>query len=1166
MVLTISTYAQSTNQNYIKTTTYKVETQTPITDPSLNQALVQIGYFDGMGRPIQSIAQGQGADNNNIVTHIEYDDYGRQIMEFLPYLSNDQSLDYILDAGTAVSNFYNTEYYFNTTNPYSKKQLENSPLNRVLKQAAPGEDWKMGSGHEIKFEYQTNVSNEVIAYKAFAEWNDVTKLYDIFLQNTTDYYQPNQLYKNVTWDENNTTDSGEKTEEFKDKEGRVVLKRIWAKVNGASLTTMHDTYYVYDQFGNLTYVIPPEVATININSLNGLCYQYKYDERNRLVAKKIPSKQWEYIVYDKLDRVRATGPVLSPFTNFTGASANGWLITKYDAFNRSIMSGWIQQQTTNIDETSRLDLQNSINAMTLSDTKSSSDILVNNIKFRYNNVSYPTTNYHILTINYYDNYLYWNAPTDFSNVLGQELKTNLNGMPTGSWVRVLEASTNINGNLSYNLYKNDHMNTPIKSVTKYYSGGYTQTESEVDFAGEVKQTITKHKKATASLEMVINEQFTYSQQGRLLTHTHQINNEPLEFITVNNYDDLGQLTSKEVGGQANNPLQKVDYKYNIRGWLIKINDPFEVMDGRNDDLFAFGIQYQNPEEGATPLFNGNISETYWISRTDTQKRMYGYDYDGLNRLTLANYKNLDVLNVIGNYNESLTYDKNGNIQSLHRTGYEESSTFVTPIDDLDYFYHPEQKNLLIEVIDKTNSAEGFKDDGEEGEDYTYDSNGNMISDKNKGITTILYNHLNLPIKIEFGTGSNIIYIYDAAGVKLKKVVNTFSPIQPTISITEYINGFQYNNNEMQFFSTTEGYVNCTTAANIMYYNYVYYYTDHLGNIRMSYTWDEDIQGISVLEEHHYYPFGLEHNGYKSAKKEYEAKLVEVTLPEGGKISIFKPRVIQVVNSGYQYQYNGKEYQDELGLAWYDYGARNYDSSLGRWMNMDQLAEKYRRWSPYCYAVNNPVRFVDPDGMAVDDIIILGNSAGAKGAGHQAVLIGDDVHGWNYISKDGAAKSGAAFGQSRYVNIHYESLDDFKNSAHNFEVINGTNHSKIGGGEEENMIFKLDENGNKIQRYDQAFFIDTDDNDYNGYIAAWEEAYKDYALTQSDCSNVPTEALNNMKTSNGKKIKTGEVFPGLLGEAPRIKQATIEVLNKGIDYDKKIIPTSLQLQTGEKGKK
>jgi len=175
----------------------------------------------------------------------------------------------------------------------------------MLEQAAPGTDWGLNNSvkHTLRMDYQTNTANEVKLLKATSNFSSNT----ISLVNGsgTVFYPANALFKTITKDENwNVADAvNNTTEEFKDKEGRVVLKRTY------DAGVAHDTYYVYDQYGNLTYVIPPKAdGAISIIVLEDLCYQYKYDERNRLVEKKLPGKQWEFIVYDKLDRIVATGP------------------------------------------------------------------------------------------------------------------------------------------------------------------------------------------------------------------------------------------------------------------------------------------------------------------------------------------------------------------------------------------------------------------------------------------------------------------------------------------------------------------------------------------------------------------------------------------------------------------------------------------------------------------------------------------------------------------------------------------------------------------------------------------------------------------------------------------------------------------------------------------
>ncbi|NHN28092.1 hypothetical protein FIA58_020635, partial [Flavobacterium jejuense] len=253
-------------------------------------------------------------------------------------------------------------------------------------------------------------------------------------------------------------------------------------------------------------------------------------------------------------------------------------------------------------------------------------------------------------------------------------------------------------------------------------------------------------------------------------------------ITKNTYEELGQLISKNVGGTdatGATGLQTVDYSYNIRGWLKAINDVENI----GTDLFAFKINYNefqaigSNDIAPNPLYNGNISSTYWKSASDNLAiRKYNYSYDDLNRLTDASYLKPELTENDSNaYDENLSYDKNGNIKTLKRNGGMNNSGFPNPIDDLIYTYDTDNKNQLVKVFDDEPSPQGFKDDGDgttdfNGNDYLYDANGNMTKDDNKGITTIQYNHLNLPTKIDFGTNGNIEYIYTATGQKVVKKV------------------------------------------------------------------------------------------------------------------------------------------------------------------------------------------------------------------------------------------------------------------------------------------------------------------------------------------------------------------------------------------------------------
>ena len=963
MVLTVVGLlrGQSTNQNYIKSTDYKDGyTSATIGSATAGQKVETVQYFDGLGRPIQSVGIRQGGKINgtdaDIISYTTYDGYGRQNIEYLP-------ISGVLNDGnfTAITPTNIGDYYYQrfsgewasaaVTNAYSEKLFESSPLNRVLKQAAPGESWKMNNGHEIEFGYSSNTSSSEVKYyyvtTAFSE-----NIYMPTLAGGTSYYAVNTLYKSITYDENHTSGTANSTEAFKDKQGRVILKRTYGNVDlngdGDTIDTgesnaLHDTYYVYDDFGNLTYVLPPkaepQTAIPDANKLAELCYQYKYDQRNRLVEKKIPGKGWESIVYNKLDQ-----PIMTQDDNLK--AQNKWLFTKYDVLGRVAYIG-IKTGTTRYAEQTAADGTTSQWVL-----RSAGTVTIGGVTTYYNeNATYPiitASGPETTTINYYDDYVDINGGTKPVTVYTQTPTVSTKGLSTVSKTKVLGTSNWITGVSYYDMH-----NRPIYSYTKNdYLGTTDITEINLiesgkpdDIRGLTHETKATHKR-TGKTDIVIIDKFSYDHSGKLLSQTQKINTQAEELIVLNQYDELGQLMNKKVGGDVATVienslgLQTVDYKYNIRGWLTQINNPTTL----GTDLFGFKINYNTVGHGATPLYNGNISETEWKTQSDNSLRWYKYGYDNLNRITSGTDNTSDQRYSL----QSIAYDKNGNITNLLRKGHVVPNPVSTNsadfgiMDNLTYSYQP-NSNKLLKVADAASTdTYGFKDDAvntaaDTADDYTYDVNGNLTTDSNKAITNISYNHLNLPVVVNFGSTNKIEYIYDATGVKLKKIVSTGTT-------TEYAGNYIYENGSLQFFHTPEGYVEPINASNYaLGFRHTFQYKDHLGNIRLAYKDLNQNTGaisLSIVEEHNYYPFGLKHNGYNGGSNGQRH---------------------------HKYMFGGKELQDEIvgsnSFEVYDFGARNYDAALGRWMNLDPLAEKFPNHSPYSFCFNNPVYFIDPDGMA-----------------------------------------------------------------------------------------------------------------------------------------------------------------------------------------------------------
>lgn len=315
--------AQLTNtENYVYSKTYLDYNGTTATKTSET-----VQYIDGLGRPKQVVNVKVTPQGKDIVIPIIYDSFGRQTRDYLPIPQNattngqvyTQSTDLVPYPIQDITGFYSGEKI------YSEKIIENSPLDRVQQQIQVGTAW---SNKPVKFDYDANIAGEVIKYTTTTTWeNGATK--SMLTQGGT--YGTAQLYKNTVTDED-----GNKTIELKNGEGQTLLVR-----KAISDTENADTYYVYNEYNQLTYVIPPNAAVVYKNlgtgtaiayddiNLNNLCYRYRYDGRNRLVEKKLPGKGWEHMVYDKADRL-----IMTQDANLRPDKR--WLFTKYDKFSRAI--------------------------------------------------------------------------------------------------------------------------------------------------------------------------------------------------------------------------------------------------------------------------------------------------------------------------------------------------------------------------------------------------------------------------------------------------------------------------------------------------------------------------------------------------------------------------------------------------------------------------------------------------------------------------------------------------------------------------------------------------------------------------------------------------------------------------------------------------------------
>ena len=629
---------------------------------------------------------------------------------------------------------------------------------------------------------------------------------------------------------------------------------------------------------------------------------------NRCNWKKLPGASAVSYVYDEADNM-----IFSQ--DGKQYASKQWSFYLYDKFHRLAVQGVCSNTNTA-----------AVSNVIVSCTRVNSNSGLGNSGYTS---SFALVSPEVHRVNYYDDYAF-RSLTGFDNAGFPAATIDAKGYVTGSVITVLGSSTKL---YSANYY--DFEGRITKTVQGNLLEGYDTTNTVYTFTGKP-NTVTHTHTASGKTTRTEVYTYTYDHADRISKVQHSLGSTAITLYDAT-YDNFGRLLTKQYHGTSTN---KLTYTYNLRSWLT----------GISGTRFTQNLYY-NTGVG-TAKYNGSISSMTWKSGNESTVRGYKFTYDGLDRVLNATYGETASISTNANrFSENVTdYDKNGNIKSLQRYGQTGASAYGL-IDNLTFTLNGNQLSRVDDAVMASAYGGGFefKDGVKQVGEYTYDANGNLTKDLNKGITDIQYNCLNLPSAVTFSDGSTITYVYAADGTKLR----TVHKIGGATTTTDYCGNVVYENGAQKLLITEEGYI---TLSDNKYY---YYLKDHQGNNRVVIN-----QSGAVEETNHYYLFG---------------------------------GVFASSTSTQPYKYNSKEYDTKKGLNWYDYGARHYDAVLGRFMTVDPLAEKYYSESLYTYCYSNPINCIDPNGkdgiyIAFPDYKISTPIGKIGNLGHAGVLLIDNKTG------------------------------------------------------------------------------------------------------------------------------------------------------------------------------
>lgn len=835
-------------------------------------------WYDGFGMPVQSAAVDASGDGSlHVSTYTVYDGLDRPVKEYCPvpidYAGGMTDHD---EFASLASSFYNGD-----SRPFTRTYYHAWTGGKVATVYSPGDDL---ADHPAQTSYLCNNTTDpelkVRQYNYYSQLNCI--LY-------------NGTYRSGNLDAVKSVDpDGHTIITFTDWRGFRILER-----RKLSATDFLDTYYINDLWGNPLVVLPPEATEAlsarrklwKLNSekiLLDYAFIYRYDRCGRIVYKKIPGCEPVTYRYDPYGR-------LAFMQDGNMRAAGRAMFTVYDEVARAAVTGMCDDDAMTDGVT--------IPSMTAQFDNSLSSSGICNTGYIAN---YPELlqNAELLTATYYDNYDFLNLDAFAAVPYEPDVQQSAKGLATGTLTGVLEnpgdaptaTTVPIASIASATFY--DSEERPVRTFsTTHLPDTYEETETAYTLDGQPKTV--SHTLIKGNESYTDAYEYTYDNVGRLTKVMASFpGSEEKISICSNTYNSIGQVSRTLSGSMP------TDFGYDIRG---------AMRDLHNEEVYQ--------QIGRTP--GGlicNIMDN-WIEQI--------YEYDGAGRLLSETDDCGGSLG--GVFSSSYTYDRNSNVISLERTGYPTGENWRSgSVDDLAMVY---DGNRLVKVTDNADEvlverSFDFYDGSDSAIEYAYDDNGNLTEDKNRGLTAISYNALNLPSRIDILGDRSVEYIYDASGRKLAYLIKeadnysdealaspfslpTAGSMQTeenkTVSSHHYVGAYEFSDSIFSRINTPYGYFSKT--------GYTPYLYDYQGNIR---------------NHADYYAFGLP--------------------TQGSNVSSTDP-----------YLYNGKEFYSLKGMNLYDFHARIYAPDIVRFWQPDSKADDYHWLSPYSLCGGDPINYIDPDG-------------------------------------------------------------------------------------------------------------------------------------------------------------------------------------------------------------